>query len=123
MNIRNIIKIHILLVGCLIISSQFALGAGIKQRMKNRLPVIADLKSKGIIGENNRGYLGFVTSTKAKEDVIAAENKDRKAIYTYFAKQQNTSVEVVEKVQAKRKAQKAKPGQFFQDPGGKWIKK
>ncbi|MBU8910321.1 MAG: YdbL family protein [Desulfobacterales bacterium] len=123
MNMRNIFKIHILIIVCLVISSQVAFGAGIKERMKQRLPVIADLKAKGIIGENNRGYLGFVTAARAKEGVVAAENKDRKMIYTHFAKQQNTTPDVVEKVQAKRKAQRAKPGEFFQKPDGSWHKK
>ncbi|MBW2655332.1 MAG: YdbL family protein [Deltaproteobacteria bacterium] len=123
MTIRNIFKLHILIIVCLVVSSQLALAAGIKERMKQRLPVIADLKAKGIIGEDNKGYLGFITDTRAQEGVIAADNKDRKMIYTHFAKQQNTSLEVVEKVQAKRKAERAKPGEFFQNPDGSWHKK
>ncbi len=120
---NNIIKTYLLVVVCLIFTTQFVFAAGIKERMKARLPVIAGLKAKGIIGENNQGYLGFVTATKTEEAVIAAENKDRKAIYSHFAKQQSTTVDVVEKVQAKRKAEKTKPGQFYQAVDGKWIKK
>jgi len=123
MNIRKIFKIHILLIICLIVSSQFALADGIKDRMKERLPVIADLKAKGIIGEDNSGYLGFVTGARAQEAVVAAENVDRKTVYTYFAQQQNTTIDVVEKVQAKRKAEKTDPGEFFQNPDGSWHKK
>ncbi len=120
MNIRKVVKIHVLLIICLIISSQFALADGIKDRMKQRLPVIADLKTKGIIGEDNSGYLGFVTGAKAQEEVVAAENKDRKTVYSHFAQQQNTTIDVVEKVQANRKAEKATPGEFFQNPDGSW---
>ncbi len=123
MNIRKIFKIHVLLIICLIVSSQFALADGIKDRMKQRLPVIADLKTKGIIGEDNSGYLGFVTGAKAQEEVVAAENKDRKTVYSHFAQQQNTTIDVVEKVQANRKAEKATPGEFFQNPDGSWHKK
>ncbi|MDA3791623.1 MAG: YdbL family protein [Desulfobacula sp.] len=123
MNIRKIFKIHVLLILCLIVSSQFALAAGIKDRMKQRLPVIADLKAKGIIGEDNSGYLGFVTGAKAQEEVVAAENNDRKTVYSHFAKQQNTTINIVEKVQAKRKAERTKPGEFFQKPDGSWHKK
>jgi len=119
---KNIIKAYIFVV-CLIFTTQFVFAAGIKERMKARLPVIAGLKAKGIVGENNQGYLGFVTEKEAEPAVIEAENKDRKAIYSHFAKQQNTTVDVVEKVQAKRKADKTKPGQFYQDPNGEWIKK
>jgi uncharacterized protein YdbL (DUF1318 family) len=120
---RNIIKIYVLVIVCLVVSSQFVFAAGIKERMKARLPVIADLKAKGIVGENNKGYLGFVTANKVKADVVAAENKDRKAVYAHFAKQQNTTPGVVEDIQAKRKAQKVKAGQFFQKPDGAWQKK
>ncbi len=120
---RNYIIKTFMFVVCLIFTTQFVFAAGIKERMKARLPVIAALKAKGIIGENNQGYLGFVTATKADEAVITAENKDRKAIYSHFAKQQNTTVDVVEKVQAKRKAEKTKSGQFYQAADGKWIKK
>ena len=42
---------------------------------------------------------------------------------TTETKQQNTTIDVVENVQAKRKAGKTKPGQFFQNPKGEWIKK
>lgn len=123
MNIRKTFKIYVLLILCLIVSSQFALAAGIKDRMKQRLPAIADLKAKGIIGEDNSGYLGFVTGARAQEEVVEAENKDRKAVYTHFAQQQNTTINVVEKVQAKRKAERTKPGEFFQKPDGSWHKK
>lgn len=123
MNIHKVFKLHVLVIFCLIVSSQFVFAAGIKERMIQRLPAIADLKTKGIIGEDNKGYLGFVTSTRAQEDVIAAENVDRKAVYTHFAKQQNTTLDLVEKVQAERKAEKAQPGEFFQNPGGAWVKK
>ncbi len=123
MKIRRIFNIYVLIIICLVISTQIACATGIKERMKQRLPAIAALKTKGIVGENNRGYLGFVASTRAQEDVIAAENKDRKAIYTYFAKQQKTTLDKVEGIQAKRKAAKAKSGEFIQKPDGAWVKK
>lgn len=123
MNNRRFFKLYVLIIIALMISFQFAFAGGIKQRMKQRLPAIAALKTKGIIGENNRGYLGFVTKKKAQEDVIAAENKDRKKVYTYFAKEQETTLDIVEKIQAKRKADRTSSGEFFQKPNGTWVKK
>ncbi|MBT3386463.1 MAG: YdbL family protein [Desulfobacula sp.] len=123
MNIHKIFKIHFFLIICLIFSSQLVLAAGIKDRIKQRLPVIADLKTKGVIGEDNRGYLGFVTGASEQQSVIAAENKDRKMIYKHFAKQQNTTIEFIEEIQANRKAKKAKPGEFIQSRDGSWHKK
>jgi uncharacterized protein YdbL (DUF1318 family) len=63
-----------------------AFADDIKARMKNRLPEIKQLKAQGIVGEDNKGYLQFVGGNKAKADVVAAENKDRKTVYTAIAK-------------------------------------
>lgn len=123
MNSCRYIKIVVVLMACLMVSTGPVLAGGIKERMKERLPVIAELKSQGVIGENNKGYLEFVSEKRQKEEVIEAENKDRKKVYKYFAKQQNTTLEVVEQVQAERKAKKANSGEFYQDKKGKWVKK
>lgn len=119
---ERVLKISICIILCLAILTPAAFG-GVKERMKKRLPVIAQLKASGIIGETNRGYLGFVGAAREKADVIAAENKDRKAIYSYFAKQQGTTLDKVEQIQAKRKAKKAKSGEFIQQSNGGWVKK
>ncbi len=111
-----------ILIFVLIASPVFASDA-IKQRMLQRLPVIADLKTRGVIGEDNRGYLGYVGGVRESEDVIEAENKDRKTVYEAFARQQNTSLDVVEQVQAARKAERANPGEFYQTPQGRWVQK
>jgi len=123
MNIRHSLKIFIFIIVSIVITSQLALAQGIKERMKLRLPAIAALKTQGIIGENNQGYLGFVTEARAQEDVVTAENKDRKMVYTYFAKQQKTTLDVVEEIQAQRKAEKTDPGEFYQKLDGVWVKK
>jgi uncharacterized protein len=123
MNIHRNFKIFILLVISLTISFQLVFAGGIKERMKERLPAIADLKTKGVIGENNKGYLGFVSAERAQEDLISAENQDRKKVYTYFAKQQKTTLDIVEKIQAERKAKKANSGEFYQKSDGAWVKK
>jgi hypothetical protein len=123
MNRRNLWKMIPLLMLFFLLLSPCALADAIKDRMLQRLPAIADLKTKGIIGEGNRGYLGYVTGNRVMEDVIAAENADRKTVYEIFAKQQNTSLDVVETVQGARKAEKANPGEFYQNREGQWVKK
>lgn len=123
MNTRKLLNMVPLLIIYILISSSYVSADAIKDRMIQRLPAIADLKTKGIIGEDNRGYLGFVTGSRVMEDVIAAENADRKAVYEIFAKQQNTSLDVVEAVQGSRKAEKANPGEFYQNREGQWVKK
>ena len=95
----------------------------IKARMKKRLPIIKDLKIQGIVGEDNKGYLQFVGGKKAKGDVIAAENKDRKTVYAAIAKQQGTTAELVGNRRALQIAKKASPGEWLQDASGKWYQK
>ena len=94
-----------------------------KARMKNRLPVIKQLKAQGIVGEDNKGYLQFVGGNKAKTDVVAAENKDRKTVYSAIAKQQGTTAELVGKRRALQIAKRANKGEWVQDASGKWIQK
>ncbi len=95
----------------------------IKARMKDRLPLIVELKAQGIVGENNQGYLEFIGGKKAKPDVVAAENEDRKVVYEAIAKQQGTTAELVGKRRALQIAQKADPGEWVQDASGNWIQK
>ncbi len=96
---------------------------GIKERMKERLPVIAELKKQGIVGEDNQGYLAFVGNEKSHETLITQENQDRKTIYAHIAAQQNTSISVVEKNRALQLAERAAPGTYIQKPDGSWVKK
>ncbi len=123
MKYRNIIFVNILVLLGLLVFIGTSAAQGIKERMKQRLPAIVELKAKGIVGENNSGYLGFVTGKKSQEKMVASENKDRKAIYGYIAKQQNTSLKLVEKRRANTLSQRAIPGEFIQKADGSWVKK
>ena len=96
---------------------------GIKERMKNRLPKIVEMKEKGIIGENNRGYLAYVSDRKPNREVVENENRDRRKIYAYIADKQGTTLEKVEKLRAEQIAQNAEPGDYLQKPDGTWYQK
>jgi uncharacterized protein YdbL (DUF1318 family) len=101
-------------------------AAGIKERMKARLPEIIKLKAQGIIGEDNKGFLAFVDSKQAKKEdkkIVDAENADRQKVYAAIAKQQKTTAELVGKLRAKQIAQKAAKGYFIQNAKGEWVKK
>lgn len=95
----------------------------IKEDMKNRLPVIVELKSRGIIGENNSGYLEYTGEKIEKKDIVDAENADRKIVYRVIAKTENTELAVVEKIRAGKIAQKAEPGDWLKDDKGNWYQK
>lgn len=117
------------LVGFLVIVAMVATAAGtvwagdIKARMKNRLPIIVDLKARGVVGENNKGYLEMLKGQTEKKDVVQAENRDRQSIYEHIAKKTGATADVVGQRRAIQIAEKASPGEWIQDAAGKWYKK
>jgi len=121
-------KSYLVLVAAVAVAAVFLFSAsvsagGIKARMKSRLPQIVQLKAAGVIGETHAGYLAFVGSKKEAQDLVAAENQDRKKVYQAIAKQQGTTARLVGQRRALQIAQKAKPGEWLQDADGKWHQK
>jgi len=110
-------------IAVLFLFSASVSAGGIKARMKSRLPKIVELKAAGVIGETHAGLLAFVGSKKEAQDLVAAENQDRKKVYQAIAKQQGTTAKVVGQRRALQIANKAKPGEWLQDADGKWRQK
>jgi len=46
-----------------------------KARFAQRLPVITDLKKRGIVAENNKGFLQFMGEIKEHEDVVGGRQR------------------------------------------------
>lgn len=115
--IRNLVIFLIMVYG------SNAFSQDIKARMIERLPVIKELKAKGVIGEDNKGYLQFVGPAKEKEDIIRAENEDRQKVYESIASQQGVTVDIVGVHRAKQIHEKAAQGEWLQDASGKWYQK
>ena len=99
----------------------------IVEQLRNRSGDIQALKNKGIVGENNRGYLEVRDPDKKMtpderneaQRLVAAECKDRKALYQEDArieKEKNVSVSLVERTYAMERLRRAKPGDVFQLP-------
>ena len=108
---------------CGFIFSAMAFGQDIKARIKARLPIILALKAEGIIGENFAGFLEFRGSNKKNEDVVIAENSDRRIVYKKIGEQTGATAEVVGKRRAKKIAELAKPGDWLRNSSGKWYQK
>jgi len=115
--------IGLLAIIMLLTAAGTAWGEDIKDRMKSRLPAIADLKSRGVIGENNQGYLEMLKGQTEKKEVVQAENNDRQAIYGHIAQKTGTTAQVVGQRRAIQIAEKASPGEWLQDASGKWYQK
>ena len=112
-----------LVLFCGFIFSAMAFGQDIKARIKARRPIILALKAEGIIGENSAGYLEFRGSNKKNEDVVKAENSDRRIVYKKIGEQTGATAEVVGQRRAQKIAELAKPGDWLQNASGKWYKK
>lgn len=109
----------------LCVSFSWAFSSGqIKQRMIERKPEIDNLKDKGLVGENNRGYLEALKQlTSSQSSLLEAENADREKVYTAIARQMNTSVELVGKHRAAQIEKISEKGHWLQDARGTWYQK
>jgi uncharacterized protein YdbL (DUF1318 family) len=113
-----------LLIAGLVFALAAPAGAqDIKARMRARLPVIIKLKAQGIVGEDNQGYLAVLKNAGKQQEVVDAENQDRRKIYAAIAKQQGTTPALVGQRRAMKIAQKADPGTMIQDASGSWQQK
>jgi uncharacterized protein YdbL (DUF1318 family) len=123
MKIKYVVIILSLLIAGFLFYTLPASAQDIKARMKARLPIILELKAKGIVGENSAGYLEFIGPNKEKQDVVNAENSDRKEVYEAIAKQQGTTAQLVGRRRALQIAENSAPGDWLQDQKGKWYQK
>jgi uncharacterized protein YdbL (DUF1318 family) len=123
MNQKRFIAMLAVVATTALLLSTLTFGADIKSRMKDRLPKIIELKTAGIIGENNQGFLAFVGDRHPEQALIEAENEDRQLVYTAIAKQQGTTAALVGQRRAIQIAEKAQPGEWLQEAGGQWYQK
>ncbi len=100
-----------------------SLAGSLKEKMRARQPKIIDLKAKGTIGENNRGYLEYRDNKEPRKGLLEAENQDRGAVYIAIARQQNTSAEKVGRRRAAQIAERAPAGTWLQNVKGVWYRK
>lgn len=119
----RIIPLILLVLAGMFLCVGNALGDDIKTRMKARLPVINQLKSQGLVGENNQGFLEFRTGQQPNADVVHAENQDRRQVYAAIASRQNTTPEFVGQTRAAQIAGQEPGGFWVQNPDGAWRKK
>ncbi len=95
----------------------------LRQRMEKRLPDIDALKSKGAVGENNKGMLEPRDGSSAAVAAAAEENKDRTAVYAALAKRTGSTPEAVAQARAKQIIQRSAPGVWVQRENGEWYRK
>ncbi len=91
---------------------------------KQRYEQLQQLKSSGAVGENTQGHVAALKSTAAQ--IVSDENQDRRTIYNAIVQQNNLapgSLAQVQQAFAEVQREKARPGDFIQDPSGNWKQK
>ena len=82
-------------------------------RRKDRVEELWGFEEKGVIGESKAGLAEVRNASAAPasvKDFVAAENKDRMEIYKSIAAKNNTSLEEVQDIYAKKLQEKAPAG-------------
>jgi uncharacterized protein YdbL (DUF1318 family) len=95
----------------------------VKDRMAHRLSKLDELKAKGALGENNKGFVELRGSDAAAGDVMAEENKDRGDVYAAIAKSNGTTADQVGRARARKIATESAAGVWLQKDDGSWYKK
>lgn len=112
--------VSVLLMAAVPLTRAQDLGA-IRTRMEKRVDQIDALKTAGVLGENNLGFLEVRSGNDG--GVAAAENADRTAVYAAIAKQAGASAEAVGKARAKKISEGSAKGVWVQAENGQWAKK
>jgi len=90
---------------------------------KSRFAELKTLKTRGVVGETNRGYVQALGGGADVQALVAAENKDRKLVYEAIVEQNKlgaAALATVETVFARVQRDKAEPGEKVQEPSGRW---
>lgn len=99
----------------------------LRESMKQRYPRLEKLRDEGKIGETYRGYVEAVTDDAAKDretqDLVKAENADRRALYAIIAQDVGTTPEAVGRINAQRVLEDGDEDMFFKTKAGVWVKK
>ena len=98
--------------------------SAIQQRMIARVPAVDALKTSGLVGENNRGFLeqrGRLDPAQSK--TLTDENNDRRAIYGIIASRSGLTIGVVGEGRAEQIRQLSAKGVWLQSPKGDWYQK
>ena len=93
----------------------------VRARMEKRISQIDALKSSGVLGENNRGFLEVRSGGDG--GVAAAENVDRAVVYAALAQKTGASADSVGRARAKQLSGNSAKGVWVQAENGQWTKK
>lgn len=119
--VRLVLMLAVLSAGVLTVQAQ---DPALKARIEARLGNVNAMKDRGVVGENNQGYLeARGGATGADQQTLGEENADRRAAYAAIAAKTGTTPDQVGQKRAVQIASIARPGHWLQDAGGAWKQK
>jgi uncharacterized protein YdbL (DUF1318 family) len=106
------------------VAGQAETESDVQNRMISRVAAVDALKTAGLVGETNRGFLeqrGRLNPEQSR--VLAEENADRRTIYGMIASRSGLTIGVVGEGRAEQIRQRSAPGVWLQSPNGDWFQK
>jgi hypothetical protein len=95
------------------------------QSMKQRHSELQQAKDKGLVGEAWNGLVALVQEDAPQkvQNLVQAENNDRKQLFKIIAQETGTSVQEVARQNRIRMYRLAKDDHFVQDQSRNWVRK
>ncbi|MDN1904417.1 DUF1318 domain-containing protein [Escherichia coli] len=84
---------------------------------------LVEARTQGRVGEIYNGYLVALVHDAETQILVREINEARKANYQQLAKQNNVSVDDIEKLAGQKLVTRAKSGEYVQGINGKWLRK
>lgn len=101
----------------------------VEQALKNRQArylQLQSLKQKGVVGEDNKGFVADLERDPQSAAMASSENRDRRIIYQALVDQNRlgpAGMTEVQRVFAEVQRDKASSGEYIQTPKGEWLRK
>ena len=93
----------------------------VTQSIKARYRDLYKAKLQGRIGETIDGYVAAVKG--GGDNLIEAENADRRKLYQLLTKKEGISVDEVARTAGARNFRNASPEEWLRGPDGQWVQK
>lgn len=93
----------------------------VRGRMEQRVSKIDALKTSGVLGEDNRGFLAVRSGSD--DGVVSIENADRATVYAALAQKTGATADAVGKARARQIVAGSAAGVWLQRDSGEWFKK
>ncbi len=87
---------------------------------------LQEAKDQGLVGERRDGYVGLVAGGGADAGVralVSEVNAERRARYEQIARDNGIPVEQVAALAWERAVRATRPGHYYQNDGGRWVRK